>query len=285
MFKYYSFSEYSVSSVINNEIYMNHYASFNDPFECWGEVVTGFPCSTENSQRLQAILDAWGYGSIPLIGSEKQQYEEYSDSLLGMEPNVKDAIRAARISCFSKRADNLLMWSHYANGLRGFCIEFDEALIVEQNDHMAEIYEVSYKETPPIIDTALIAMLTDQIDYHSDVIHSAKNDEEAESYNEWLEISITRSNDIYKKMLATKPKNWEYEEEIRLIYQSMSIGLDGEFYSYPKKAVKAVIFGEKMPEKQQQVLRNVFKQYSHDIEFKMAKRIKGEFKVQLESCI
>lgn len=31
-----------------------------------------------------------------------------------------------RISCFSKRYDSILMWSHYASSHEGVCIEFDE---------------------------------------------------------------------------------------------------------------------------------------------------------------
>lgn len=29
------------------------------------------------------------------------------------------------IACFSAKVDDLLMWSHYADGHRGFCLEFE----------------------------------------------------------------------------------------------------------------------------------------------------------------
>lgn len=264
---------------------MNHYASFNDPFECWCQVVSDFPKPEEKSERLQSILDAWGYGSIPLEGDEAEQYIEYVDSLNGLQPNIDSAIRAARITCFSKRNDNLLMWSHYANGLRGFCVEFDDLLVVEDDEHLAEIHEVIYQDNPPIVDTALIAMLSDQIQFHSQVVDLADTEEEADEYNKWLDISVNRNNEIYQRMLATKPSNWEYEEEVRLIYQTMSDGINGEFYSYPMKAVKSIIFGERMPSKQQEVLRNVFDKFQHTVEYKIAKRVEGKFEVVVETCI
>lgn len=58
------------------------------------------------------------------------------------------------------------MWSHYANGLWGFCLEFDQDLILFNNQDFGKIYEVKYKEQPSEIDTALIAVLIDQIDYN-----------------------------------------------------------------------------------------------------------------------
>lgn len=32
------------------------------------------------------------------------------------------------VSCFSEKVDDLLMWGHYAEGHRGFCLEFDTSL-------------------------------------------------------------------------------------------------------------------------------------------------------------
>ena len=61
MYKYFSFSEYALANILNDELYMNHFESFNDPFECWAEVITGFPNLSDNSERLQIILNAWGF--------------------------------------------------------------------------------------------------------------------------------------------------------------------------------------------------------------------------------
>jgi hypothetical protein len=281
MYKYFSFSEYALANILNDELYMNHFESFNDPFECWAEVITGFPNLSDNSERLQIILNAWGFDTS-INEDVIENYDLYSESLIDMQPDVQEVLDGARITCFSKRCDNLLMWSHYANGLRGFCLEFDPELLLVNDPNYSKFYEVEYQNTPEVIDTALIAVLQDQINYHADAIDSGVTEDEASSYNDVLNESLAKSNEIFKKMLATKPINWKYEEEVRVIYQSLSDNKTGEFLKYPPQAIKSVIFGEKMPSKQISALKCLFESHLYPIEFKTAKRAKGTFKVIVE---
>lgn len=263
---------------------MNHYESFNDPFECWCNIETGFPKIEGESERLNAIFKAWGFDDInDPVASEN--YDLYVESLSDMEPNIPILIDHARITCFSKRPDNLLMWSHYADGLRGFCLEFDRNLILFDNPNFAEIYDVDYKELPAEIDTALIAVVMDQVNYHSYALESVTDDEEASSYESALNKSLLHSIEIYKKMLATKPIDWKYEEEVRVICQSSCNKKLGQFLKYPPQAIKSVIVGEKMPEKQRNTLKRLFGQHPYPVKFKTAKRKQGRFGIIIEDCI
>ncbi len=260
---------------------MNHYESFNDPFECWGDVITGFPKLCESSERLQLILNAWGFDDS-INEYVIENYDLYSESLDEMQPDVQKILDGARITCFSKRSDNLLMWSHYANGLRGFCLEFDPRLLLVNDPNYSKFYEVEYQNTPEVIDTALIAVLQDQINYHADAIDNRVIEDKASSYNDTLNESLSKSNEIFKKMLATKPLVWEYEEEVRVIFQSLCDKKTGEFLKYPPQAIKSVIFGEKMPSKEVSALKCLFELHHYPIEFKTAKRVVGSFKVIVE---
>ncbi|TDR77275.1 DUF2971 family protein [Photobacterium lutimaris] len=284
MYKYCSFSEYTVTNILNDELYMNHYESFNDPFECWCNIVTGFPSKDEKSERLKKILNAWRFEDIS-DSDAFENYDLYVDSISSMEPDIPGLIDHARITCFSKRPDNLLMWSHYADGLRGFCLEFDPNLILVNNPNFAKIYEVEYEDQPAEIDTALIAVLMDQIDYNTCALESVSSDDEALCYESGLDKSLINSNEIYMKMLATKPLDWKYEEEIRIIYQSFCEKKSGQFLKYPPQAIKSVIFGEKMSEKQRDALKVLFELHPYPIAFKTAKREKGSFGVILDSGI
>ena len=98
---------------------MNHNESFNDPFECRCEVLSGFPSKKSNSPRLKEIIQAWGFEN-PKDADALQSYEDLVLLLEGTEPKVLDTVNNVRICCFSKRPDNLLMWAHYADGLRGY---------------------------------------------------------------------------------------------------------------------------------------------------------------------
>ena len=56
------------------------------------------------------------------------------------------------------------MWSHYAGGLRGFCIEFNEEEIFEE-DSSTFLVDVIYSNKPPIIDSLEYAVIQDQYEY------------------------------------------------------------------------------------------------------------------------
>jgi len=268
---------------------MNHHESFNDPFECRCEVQSGFPEKDEKSSRLIDIIRAWGFEDV----NQKlalESYDDYVFSLEGTEPNIPHIIDSARISCFSRDADNLLMWSHYADGLRGFCIEFDPNLVLSKFTGDASIYDVLYQEAPEKIDTAVMAVIYDQIVYHEDAIYSSQqeikylgkgNQTEIGSYEQALVEAIDSNHAINQKMLATKPLTWNYENEVRIICQAMNSSETGELLKYPPEAIKSVILGEKMSATERDKLIGILENRSSPIALKEALRIEGEFKIEL----
>lgn len=293
MYKYTSFSEYSIMNILNDEFFMNHYSYFNDPFECRCKIATGFPKIESNSPRLKKIINAWGFENH-LDPNALENYDDLVLSLEGSEPNIIKTIDSARISCFSKREDNLMMWSHYADGLRGFCLEFDSKLILDNNE--AELLEVLYENNPSEIDTAELAVLYDQVDYHERTIYktesilnnvqlkekeknSLKND--VKMYSEYLNTVYEKNSVIYQKMLATKSIEWSYEEELRIILHSESNNNVGVFMKYPTKSLKSIIIGEKMPEKQKETIMKLVKSQRNNIILKKASIIEGQFNVKI----
>lgn len=262
---------------------MNHYEAFNDPFECWAEVLSKFPHKRDKSERLLNIYKAWGFSSLEDTYAN-DNYDLLVESLESIQPDINSYLDSARITCFSRRADNLLMWSHYADGLRGFCIEYDPALVLFYDKVFSKFYDVEYSKNPAIIDTALMSLLHDQTNYHSSILDSNPDIPTRLDASQALDQSIAESDEIFRKMLATKPHEWEYEEEIRLISQSFS-DKEGGLFKYPPQAIKSVIFGEKMPIKQQTALRYIFDIHQYPIEFKTASRNKGSFKIFITNCI
>ncbi len=118
LFKYYSLcddetsNQRKISTLKNNEIWSSVCSEFNDPFEC------------------------------QYMHMEAQDFEE-----LGIPPSAKslwDKIMAKirqriTIICFTQNPDNRPMWAHYANGNKGFCIEY-------QVTNTAHLYPVIYVE-------------------------------------------------------------------------------------------------------------------------------------------
>ena len=61
--------------------------------------------------------------------------------------SIKNTIQKYRICSLSEKADDLLLWSHYANGCNGVAVE------VEVPDTSNDVRNVSYKSTLPKLNT------------------------------------------------------------------------------------------------------------------------------------
>lgn len=106
-----------------------------------------------------------------------------------------------------------LMWSFYADSHKGFCIEYDveKLMMSEPFRQNVDIVPVKYLKRPPRI----------AID------------------------DIQSKDKLIAKMFGAKSKKWEYEQETRLIYNTIGIK------NYYPQALKAVFFGNRMPEELQ----------------------------------
>ncbi len=105
IYKYMPINEFSIRSLINNELFFNHPDNFNDPFDC--------TCKFYRGEEKDAIFIR-GY----IDGYDKCLDNEESTFSKGFKNSVG-------ISCFTEKENDFLMWSHYANGHRGICLKFD----------------------------------------------------------------------------------------------------------------------------------------------------------------
>jgi Protein of unknown function (DUF2971) len=110
---------------------------------------------------------------------------------------------AIGICCFSETYDNILMWAHYADGHRGFCLEFDTSLppfsIVRDDKVVQHAEEVKYQPEIPSYD--LIELMSGDLE--------------------------TRTKKLSKMLLLTKGECWQYQSEWRIC--GVSGGASGAF--------------------------------------------------------
>lgn len=109
-----------------------------------------------------------------------------------------------RVSSFTIQNDNILMWSHYANNHKGFCIEY----AINKN----EPNELLFNLSPVIYSNERTKM--NEFFFNSKTIF------------EW-----------YKNGLLKKSNLWSYEKEWRLILLKNDCLVDGTFLFYPIKAI------------------------------------------------
>lgn len=101
------------------------------------------------------------------------------------------------ITCFSKKPDIPLMWSHYADKHRGFVVEYDISQIDEEDiDKILYLMPVNYSKTRPKINVFELQKYKE---------HSIRTQMIAPIIKEVLD------------MIFVKAKEWDYEEEIRNI--------------------------------------------------------------------
>lgn len=290
LFKYFRCDEWALKNLRDNNLYLNHHSLFNDPFECRCEIRTGFPKRGDGSSRFADVLRAWGFERAD-DETALENYDDYVFSLEGSEPDIKYYIDSARITCFSRRADNLLMWAHYGDGLRGFCIEFDADEITAYHDN-ANVFEVIYADSPSVVDASIMAVLHDQWYFNNDAFYEVQaiskrlgKDKifELSLYQVGINKSYDKIQEIYQKMLATKPVVWRYEEEIRMIDCSPRENLFGVTMTYPVSAIKSIIFGEKISRNHEEVIVEILSRKLPSVKFKKAVRVDGSFDVHIVS--
>ena len=126
----------------------------------------------------------------------------------------------------SRKHDNLLMWSHYANYHRGFVIGFDaESPFFRNENELHCLRDVVYSNERPRFPVSGFASLSPQ--------------------DGWQ---------VQMEMLFTKSKDWKYEKEMRLLADPKAIPkkkskpgtLDICLYQFPRDSVREIIFGCKM---------------------------------------
>lgn len=121
-----------------------------------------------------------------------------------------------RMTCFTNKNNNILMWSHYANKHNGICVKYD----------LKDCKELLYSTFP--------------------VVYSTKRP--SISKNELLiSSSETKVNEdklllLLVKSLLTKSDEWKYEEEWRSIIPTENLILD----NLNHKCIKAIYFGVKV---------------------------------------
>ena len=157
LFKFSGPTDYALQNLRDGMIFCQHYAAYNDPFEYWARIVEGIPDPERESERFIAAVRAWGF-DVKTIAEAKAEpliwdnVDEYFDECQRYAPPFEVMRENMRIACFGSEQDNLLMWSHYGDGLRGFCVVFDEDLITNV-EPKSYLLDVAYLEAPPKVDS------------------------------------------------------------------------------------------------------------------------------------
>jgi hypothetical protein len=127
----------------DRKLYHSLPSQFNDPFECKPH----FTWPQEPK-----ILEQHFIKLLMGQGHNKNEAEEIAAKTINdpklTQKNIQDTIHSilakVRICSFTTSNYNLLLWSHYANSHRGFCVEFDATKLP-----ISSAFKVKYSDEYP----------------------------------------------------------------------------------------------------------------------------------------
>ncbi len=177
LFKFSAPANYALHNLREGILFCQHYAAYNDPFEHWSRIIEGIPDPDRDPERFVAAARTWGF-VVDTVAEAKAEpliwdnFNDYFEECKHYVPPFDVMREDMRIACFGSEPDNLLLWSHYADGLRGFCVVFDEYLITNSEPN-GYLLDVAYLDSPPEIDSFIYGIAWDQDWYSQTAIEEA----------------------------------------------------------------------------------------------------------------
>ncbi len=297
LYKYQSFSQYSLRNLKNNHIYFNHPEDFNDPFDTFHEVSIK-PLSKEaakklffgkeaerqlfekieeksaNNKEIAQILTLlfqlfktfeiklFQNLNVDLSKGKKYDSQEFINNIevnsalydaiiesfySSLNITIENSLKLIReqkvyskgISCFSTEFDSMLMWAYYADGHKGFCLEFNT-----EYEPFSKMHKVKYKRELPSIDANQI--FTD----------------------------FSGNIEIVEAYLLSKYEGWSHENEWRVLHDKNRIA-----FGYKPNALTGVYFGSKMSLTDFEIIAVIIKSQHSNCKFYQMEKAPGQFKI------
>ena len=239
LFKFQPVNENTLSNLQKNIIWFSNPRTFNDPFEFCIRLDKS-KISYEDyeiyTKRMFSDFDR----KIEDINFQKLKeiQNQYLESLeLLYQQSKKESLGNIGVACFSEIKDDILLWSHYANKHRGFCVEFDSRHIPFNQAH-----KVTYSE----------------------IIHTI------EDINKLIPPELEK---VFHLMHTTKAKCWQYEKEWRIFLPDKQ---NSAFIINPE-AISAIYLGSRMNREDESKIVSIFekdkikifKMHESEIEYKV----------------
>lgn len=240
----------------NNELYCAASNTFNDPFDCSARREFEFKDKNELITKMAPL-------EVSHQGITMTEAMSYLEGIAASESTIKDYITKKSaliqelmfqqifgICSFSQIPNDILMWSHYSDGHKGFCIEYN------RNDEniLKWARQVIYPE-----------------------------DDEFLYFDYWT-VEPKEQIEEFKKIVLTKSRHWSYEKEWRIVDKPSHVDncYRGHTITYPDNMLSGIIFGARMPEKDRKTVRDILAKKS--VSFYEAEVVKNRFQINVVKC-
>lgn len=131
IYRYRKFDNYWENNLFDGDIYFSQSTNLNDPFDCLTYIDEKI-----YSKHIEEALKQ----QFPIMEQNIIQYMENHN--FSLEETIAGARDIVSVACFSENVDSVLMWAHYADSHRGYCIEYDTEKLLKP--YSAMIFPVYY---------------------------------------------------------------------------------------------------------------------------------------------
>jgi hypothetical protein len=239
--------------------------SFNDPFEvrpyfdqqCHDHFAKTHEQFYASALGLQNSL----MGGRSMVGFPTENAIGFGEHLT---KTFRDELgRRFRVVCLSRSATNILMWGHYTRSYRGYVIGIDTEHPDFPKGLKTEGFDINYSSDRSVTRLPLAFFQSPSVESY-DILGKIVNhpDEQVQSDGGLLipfRECRRRVEEAFVTALTTKAKDWEYEREIRFIYDLADHGQqlitkgNLKHVPIPSGALKEIIVGfradvEQVPE-------------------------------------
>lgn len=157
VYKYRTFSRNHLQAMFENKIWFSVSSEFNDPFDS-SEYLISERVSAKKIIKFMDMNDPDNLGKYSEMLQRKGQsfinhiHNKLQDGSLGKyleEPlgNVIANLRRSYIFSTCKRFDNNLMWSHYGDYHKGFCVRYNVKKLKDCDVELRAIRAVNYSNS------------------------------------------------------------------------------------------------------------------------------------------
>lgn len=187
-----------------------------------------------------------------------EKNKKHTQDVKNAYENMKNfAKNECGIFSLSKDVKNELLWAYYANGHKGFCIEYDTKIIMKSYNY-GLINASNNSQNMPLV--------------HRINVHYSDN------YPIMMKEYVIKKDfpQFLKCTMGTKSKNWDREEEVRLIFNKHG------FTELDYRAVKGIYFGVNFDKYQNNKKDIMRKLQGRGIKYHQMKFIDNSYKMDFD---
>jgi hypothetical protein len=204
LYKYQSCNDYSLQNLEHHSLWFSKPETFNDPFDC------------DINFRIVDVIDENVKAMVTRVGGTSGKSIS-SDGAVKMALATTEIVKKKQwaeigVACFTEESENILMWSHYADNHRGFCLEFDTNYYPFKPFKTETVIKINYADSYPAL-----------------------------SLNDIPQKILSQSISLPKILLGTKSSHWCYEKEWRIFLKK-----GNKDCPYDKLALTGIYLGCKM---------------------------------------